>query len=655
MKILSMRHGILPGLLDRFKRTPLFIRHAILLLVFCAQANAQIDLDSIRSAVHELPASEQINYCLTKIRETEGEESVAYLSLGRELAIKHQDLPNLISFYIEEAIMNNISGSHARGISAFEIADSLAQIVQDTVKLAAIQTNLGLSHFYAGSRDKALQHYFQAYEYYEHIEVPKGKSRLLNNLAICSKELGHLPEAGKYYRESLEIKLALADSLGQARTLMNYGLLLAEQGQNEEGIDSVLRAQEIYRQLGRREDAYHCDLSLGKMMMDLGQWERAEPHLLSAHRFFSGDDRKGHELMLASSDLAQLAIAKNNWRLSDQFLQEAESIARKYGKLEDLRDILSTRSVAATEMGRSSLALETLQESYQLSDSINELTRLQLTEEMQTRFGVKEQEQQIALLNAKNEIAAIRLQTTKNRNTVLIFGLGLFALLSLIIYRLYDEVKGQKDLINVSLREKESLLKEIHHRVKNNLQVISSLLSMQSYQTKDTLVLDAVKESQNRVKTMALIHQNLYQDTDISAVDSLQYIDDLTKNLFNSYNIDQDKIELQTDIESISLDVDIMIPLGLILNELISNALKYAFRGGRSGLIEVKLQQQQKTLELTVADNGLGLPTDFSLENSSSMGMTLIQDFSRKLKANLKVLSDSGTKVILSIPFKSVK
>ncbi|MDH3651090.1 MAG: tetratricopeptide repeat protein, partial [Saprospiraceae bacterium] len=502
---------------------------------------------------------------------------------------------------------------------------------------------------------KALQHYFQAYEYYEHIEVPKGKSRLLNNLAICSKELGHLPEAGKYYRESLEIKLALADSLGQARTLMNYGLLLAEQGQNEEGIDSVLRAQEIYRQLGRREDAYHCDLSLGKMMMDLGQWERAEPHLLSAHRFFSGDDRKGHELMLASSDLAQLAIAKNNWRLSDQFLQEAESIARKYGKLEDLRDILSTRSVAATEMGRSSLALETLQESYQLSDSINELTRLQLTEEMQTRFGVKEQEQQIALLNAKNEIAAIRLQTTKNRNTVLIFGLGLFALLSLIIYRLYDEVKGQKDLINVSLREKESLLKEIHHRVKNNLQVISSLLSMQSYQTKDTLVLDAVKESQNRVKTMALIHQNLYQDTDISAVDSLQYIDDLTKNLFNSYNIDQDKIELQTDIESISLDVDIMIPLGLILNELISNALKYAFRGGRSGLIEVKLQQQQKTLELTVADNGLGLPTDFSLENSSSMGMTLIQDFSRKLKANLKVLSDSGTKVILSIPFKSVK
>jgi two-component sensor histidine kinase len=203
-------------------------------------------------------------------------------------------------------------------------------------------------------------------------------------------------------------------------------------------------------------------------------------------------------------------------------------------------------------------------------------------------------------------------------------------------------------LIETSLREKEILLKEIHHRVKNNLQMISSLLSLQTDYIKDEHALDAVKESRNRVHSMALIHQNLYQEDDLTGIYVHEYIGKLCDNLFNSYNIRPGKINLLREIQPMHLDVEIVVPLGLMLNELITNCLKYAFPAGE-GTIKIILEEANNKLRICLYDNGFGLAPDINITESGTFGFKMIDAFIQKMKGDIKIYSEDGTKVELTV------
>ncbi|HLV92463.1 MAG TPA: sensor histidine kinase [Aequorivita sp.] len=201
------------------------------------------------------------------------------------------------------------------------------------------------------------------------------------------------------------------------------------------------------------------------------------------------------------------------------------------------------------------------------------------------------------------------------------------------------------------MEEKNMLLKEIHHRVKNNLQVISSLLSLQQRQINDSKASQAIQEGRDRVKAMALIHQNLYQDTDLIGVETSVYVNKLAKSLIKNYKINDKAIKLNINVDPIKLDIDTIIPLGLVINELISNALKYAFTNKSSGTIDILLKSVNDTLVLSVSDNGQGLPENFSVDEVSSLGFRLIKAFSDKLKSELDISSSKeGTKISLIIP-----
>jgi PAS domain S-box-containing protein len=204
--------------------------------------------------------------------------------------------------------------------------------------------------------------------------------------------------------------------------------------------------------------------------------------------------------------------------------------------------------------------------------------------------------------------------------------------------------KETEDKLKTSLKEKEVLLKEIHHRVKNNLQVISSLLKLQSGYINDQQTLALFGDSQNRVKAMALIHEKLYQSSDLARISLSEYIHQLADNLVNSYALKANNIKLNIFVAQLFLDVDTAIPCGLIINELLSNSLKYAFPDGKSGEIniEFKLLGQEK-LYLKVSDNGIGLPADFQLEETESLGLQLVYNLTEQLGGNLTIDSSNGT------------
>jgi PAS domain S-box-containing protein len=195
------------------------------------------------------------------------------------------------------------------------------------------------------------------------------------------------------------------------------------------------------------------------------------------------------------------------------------------------------------------------------------------------------------------------------------------------------------------LKQQETLLKEIHHRVKNNLQVICSLLRLQSRFVEDPVIKAKFKESQNRVKSMALIHEKLYQSDDFRRIKLDEYIQDLTKTLLRTYTVNTSRISMEIDIDqNIFLDFDILTPCGLIICELISNSLKYAFEPNPSGKIWIRATLDDKQhLTLMIGDNGQGFPSDLNLENVKTLGLQLVQDLTEQLQGKLTINSDNGT------------
>lgn len=206
------------------------------------------------------------------------------------------------------------------------------------------------------------------------------------------------------------------------------------------------------------------------------------------------------------------------------------------------------------------------------------------------------------------------------------------------------ERKQTEIQIREALTEKEVLLKEVHHRVKNNLQVISSLLNLQTAEIKDPATLNAFKESQNRVRSMALIHEKLYQSDDLAHIDFSTYLQNLVNSLSQSYRVKKDKVELQVQSEKILLDLDTAIPCGLIVNELVSNSIKYAFPDEQSGKVQVLCStNKDKSISLIVRDDGVGLPPGFDHTKGTSLGLKLVNSLTRQIDGNLSVGNTKGT------------
>lgn len=204
--------------------------------------------------------------------------------------------------------------------------------------------------------------------------------------------------------------------------------------------------------------------------------------------------------------------------------------------------------------------------------------------------------------------------------------------------------KNIEKQMQTSIQEKDVLLKEIHHRVKNNLQIISSLLNLQSMYIKDKEALDVFKESQNRVKSMAIVHEKLYQSGNFAEINFSEYLINLASSIYSSYGVDMDLIKLKIDADNIFLDINNAIPCGLMINELLTNAIKHAFPKGTMGEIKIDFHKKNKEYILTVQDNGVGLPRDLDLEKTESLGIQLINSLISQLDGKLDVTSNNGTR-----------
>lgn len=224
--------------------------------------------------------------------------------------------------------------------------------------------------------------------------------------------------------------------------------------------------------------------------------------------------------------------------------------------------------------------------------------------------------------------------------------------LTLLLEDITERKKAENEIIR-SLEEKEVLLKEIHHRVKNSLQIIDSLLSLQSAQIETPNDLELFRESRNRVKVLSHLYETLYNSKDLVNLYIPEYIGKIIYNLTSTYNISSDKIEIQTEISNISLSIETSMPMGIIITEIISNSIKYSFPGDLKGKITIKLEKENEKFILTITDNGVGLGKDFDVENTDTLGLKLVYLLAEQLDAHIELDTTYGN--TFKIIFKELK
>ncbi len=346
-------------------------------------------------------------------------------------------------------------------------------------------------------------------------------------------------------------------------------------------------------------------------------------------------------------------MMNNFYNNSISHLSKIESLIKEDVANSNIKYLSSANKVKELQLLRELETRRNLLMETRLKDSLLQKEKqLHAALDIENRFNARQlgsQKQLSALLHEESQSQKMQLQREYLLRGFLIMGLvGLLLLGGLTGYQ-YRRTKLKNKIIEKQAAELQILMKEIHHRVKNNLQIISSLLDIQSLSLANNPAAQAIREGKNRVQSMAIIHQFLYQENNIRGIRVQDYIQNLSENLFASYNINPDKIKLETDIDLLNLDVDTMIPLGLIINELFSNSLKYAFHPAEGGTIFISLKEKENCLNLLVRDNGRGFPDRKEIRQKQTFGLQLIAAFAQKLKAKLDLFNDQGAVVSMSI------
>lgn len=527
----------------------------------------------------------------------------------------------------------------------------------DSLKYKAKADNfIGMCYYMNGETDKAIQFYVAGIKKFEQLNDVWFVSMLNNNIGAAYQHRKKPKETILYYEKALKGFESLKDTIWMANLYNNISIQKNELGLFDEELNLKQKALKIYQALKDTQMILLTKGNLAHTYFKTGDYqkslENAEAFLKSPYN--KADLSERVTVMLAYAYTLQKTGEKSR---SMQVIKEALQLSEKNGFKETSMKAHQHMASLYEEQQNYKEAYVHFKKYFALQDTLFNQQKDETINELLVKYETEKKDAEIILLNAENEVKNLQISKSTFVRNGLIFGLVMVSLLAFLAWRLKNiktknnlELTSKNQQISKTLEEKNILLREIHHRVKNNLQVVSSLLKLQSQYIEDEGAVKAIAEGRNRVHSMALLHQNLYKEDNLTGVDMKEYFTNLTEGLFDAYNISSEKITLQTDIQPLMLDIDTVIPLGLIANELISNSLKHAFdEGTKQAKIFVHFYEKNGQLVFQVSDNGKGYHPEKAGEGKKSFGQKLIRSLSDKLEADMDIKIENGTHVTLTI------
>lgn len=544
--------------------------------------------------------------------------------------------------------------------------DSLAQASGDQERQAHGLKLLGIVEFVAEDYEASITHYQESLEVYRRLQDTFNIGMIHNNLGSVFSDRAQHQRSLDYFRKAAEWFTLAEDAEWQVLVLQNMASIYQETGQLDSALVMYTDALYRYEKPQVKQDAYQplyearrgmILVNLANVLTSMGRHEEAIRYgeRVANNATVELDEYTQMQLLNA---LGRSYLAGGEVSRAEEQLQASVALARKLGNRIMTANALEYLVEVARQQGQYRIALAYQDEYLLLKDSLFEASRDEALTELATKYETEQKEREIALLASSNQVKDLQIAKV-NRERLL---LGLALLLVLIVagilaffFRINrqknQQLTEQKEVIEQALTEKEALLREIHHRVKNNLQIISSLLSLQERRIQGAEGKQVVQESRNRVQSIALIHQNLYQQENLSRIHMEPYLTQLSEQIRRSFDLGQREIDIQLEVDPVELDVDSAIPLGLITNELLTNALKYAFTEAERGRIEVSFTKKgDDQWLLRVHDDGVGIPQKKLVADGDAFGMKLIRTFAQKLQSTLQIDTQMGTAISLRIP-----
>ncbi|MBL0745737.1 sensor histidine kinase [Chryseolinea lacunae] len=381
---------------------------------------------------------------------------------------------------------------------------------------------------------------------------------------------------------------------------------------------------------------------LGDAYLLSGQLEQAESNYVQMMKVPINDEN----LVTASYSFGLLYYKKGDYKLAKQYVLQAikpRGIFLSDRYLSNANKLLYKIDSAG---GNYPSALEFYKKYKESDDAYFKKKQVDVVREMEVKYETSKKEGDIRLLRQQRELQDSRLQQSNFMRNVTIGSSVLLLIIAGLLSYMYKTKQESNKILGDLVTEKDWLLKEVHHRVKNNLHTIVSLLESQASYLKNTEALSAIQDSQNRVNAMSLIHQKLYQSENITTIYLRNYITELVEHLGQSFKTKR-RILFEIDVDDVSLDVSQAIPLGLILNEAITNSMKYAFIGTRSAnVISINLKEHEKTIKLYIADNGIGFSSSTLLgKEKKGLGLQLIEGLTMDLNGVARITSEPNVRI----------
>jgi two-component sensor histidine kinase/Tfp pilus assembly protein PilF len=505
--------------------------------------------------------------------------------------------------------------------------------------------------------------------------IPFSESWLLyTNLGYVYERKGMLGEAFTYASKTLEIGEKYGDEKAKAMAYSDMSNLFWKQGKFESALSFGLKSLQIFEKRGLKDLDYDFTLHLvGQYLVDLKRPEEAIQYfehsaiLGERYGFYNNISDTFIALSNLQTQLGNYPEAKKSALEALRYAELLENdfmIMRSYfslGKVSfALQDYLEASNYFETSITKAnddfgdkfylSLVYEELSKAYEGAGAFEKaLLTSRKSEEFRKDVFTAEAEERIALIQTQMEVAqkenTIKLQEAKLSQQKIIQVLYLtiavvLVLILFLLYRVYIRKRSYSLLLEKKNEEKEFLLREIHHRVKNNLETISSLLSLQISKIKNREFQQVMEETYTRVQSMGMIHLQLYGEKNLKGVEMKYFFESLGQFILETFDA-ENRVEVDIDMSTLKLDVDLAIPIGLIVNELISNSLKYAFPNQGKGEIRVSLYEKEEILLLEVADDGVGIKPDF-IPLGTGFGSELISLLTRQLDGKMTLIKSPG-------------
>jgi two-component sensor histidine kinase/Tfp pilus assembly protein PilF len=566
----------------------------------------------------------------------------------------------------EEAAETNIRlgkffcdrGYYEQSLKAYSIVLNDSVLMSDKNLDAKALLGSGIVYTQQGFLSVALKNFVTALELYQQLKNQAGIADAWHNIGIIHWKEGKNEDALVAYGKSLEIRKQISDSLGIASSYSNIGVINRIEKKYQEALNYDLLSLAIRRRHNDLKGEGQTLMNLGSLTSETGNNRQALKYYYQSLAI-KEKTKDNYGKLSAYLNIADVLLQTGDKKGGEERLKTGLALAEKIGALDFIKSFHRDLSEYYSGIRDFENAYYHHVKYMEAKDSLITTTKNHDLAELQKSYDLSEKQRSIDALTQRDNL--LEEKNARDR----IFRNSLIAIIALVLIfvgvlinraralkKSNIDLGEQKKLVEQREKEKETLLCEVHHRVKNNLQLTSSLLNLQARQLKDSEASQSLKDARDRIMAISLIHQKLFAKDEFESINLADYIPDLCNAIVESNSNETTKVVVSYDLSAIFIPLDESISIGLFINEAIINCLKHAFAGKTKGEIQILAKQNENKLLISIADNGVGMGNIPNPETSSGFGFRLLHSMAVKLKGELKFENENGTSISLEMPIK---